>query len=322
MLLRLSNLSVTFATRDGPVPAVRDVNLELGRDRIVAVVGESGAGKTTLGLAILNLLPANAQISGQVLLDGHDVLAMSGNELRSIRGREVSMVFQDPASGLNPVLTIGDQVSEILCNHLGISRKEARRDSIEVLKRMGIRDPEKIIDQYPFHLSGGMAQRVMIGIAMALEPRLLIADEPTSSLDVTVQAQILAELRQLKESSQTSILLITHDLGVVAQMAEEVAVMYAGQIVEQGTAIQIFKDPAHPYTEGLLATRPQLVGEPTRPLRSIRGPSPELETEDDLCPFLPRCHKALSRCRIEAAPRLATIDGRHPAACYNPIVLN
>jgi oligopeptide/dipeptide ABC transporter ATP-binding protein len=304
------------------VVAVRHVNLDLRRDSIVAVVGESGAGKTTLGLSILNLLPGNAEVSGQVLLDGRDILAMSGNELRSIRGREISMVFQDPASGLNPVLTIGDQVSEILCNHLGLSRKEAMRQSIDVLKKMGIRDADKIIDQYPFHLSGGMAQRVMIGIAMALEPRLLIADEPTSSLDVTVQAQILAELRQLKESSQTSILLITHDLGVVAQMAEEVAVMYAGQIVEQGTAVQVFKDPAHPYTEGLLATRPQLIGEPTRPLRSIRGPSPDFESEDDLCPFLPRCHKALSRCRVETAPYLAALEGRHAVACYNPIVLN
>jgi oligopeptide/dipeptide ABC transporter ATP-binding protein len=321
-LLEVRNLSVDFATRDGPVPAVRDVSLSLPRDSIVALVGESGAGKTTLGLAILNLLPGNAQITGEVLLDGRNVLTMSGSELRSIRGREISIVFQDPASGLNPVLTIGDQVSEILCNHLGMSRKEARRDSIDVLRRMGIRDPEKIIDQYPFHLSGGMAQRVMIGIAMALEPRLLIADEPTSSLDVTVQAQILAELRQLKESSQTSILLITHDLGVVAQMAEEVAIMYAGQIVEQGTTMQIFKDPAHPYTEGLLATRPRLDAEPVHPLRSIRGPTTDMESEAELCPFLPRCHKALSRCRMEVAPELRELEGRHAAACYNPIVLN
>ena len=322
MLLDISNLSVSFSTRDGAVPAVRDVNLSLDSDQILALVGESGAGKTTLGLAVLNLLPGNAEVSGEILLDGRNVLAMSGSELRSIRGREVSIVFQDPASGLNPVLTIGDQVSEILCNHLGLSRREARSESVGVLKRMGIRDPEKIIDQYPFHLSGGMAQRVMIGIAMALEPRLLIADEPTSSLDVTVQAQILAELRQLKEASQTSILLITHDLGVVAQMAEEVAVMYAGEIVEQGTAIQVFKDPAHPYTEGLLATRPRLDGEPIRPLRSIRGPIPDMEHDAELCPFLPRCHKALARCRTEDAPRLAMIEGRHAAACFNPIVLN
>lgn len=301
---------------------MRNVNLALPADQIVAVVGESGAGKTTLGLAVLNLLPANAEIGGEVLLDGRNILAMSGSELRSIRGREISIVFQDPASGLNPVLTIGDQVSEILCNHLGLSRREARSESIGVLKRMGIRDAEKIIDQYPFHLSGGMAQRVMIGIAMALEPRILIADEPTSSLDVTVQAQILAELRQLKDAFQTSILLITHDLGVVAQMAGQVAVMYAGQIVEQGTATQIFKDPAHPYTEGLLATRPRLYGEPVRPLRSIRGPVADMEAETELCPFLPRCHKALARCRTDPAPELGPLEGRHSAACFNPIVLN
>lgn len=321
MLLDIRDLSVSFSERDGTSHAVRNASLALDSNEIVAVVGESGAGKTSLALAALNLLPRQARISGQVLLEGRDVLTMKSKELRQVRGRDVSMIFQDPGAGLNPVLSIGQQVGEVLINHLGISRKEARRQSVAVLERMGVRDAERLVDDYPFRLSGGMAQRVMIAIAMALQPKLLIADEPTSSLDVTVQAQILAELRRLREQFGTAILLITHDLGVVAQMADRVAVMYAGHVVEQGTAREIFADPAHPYTEGLLATRPRLDSAEGRRLRAIRGGQADDHDVGELCPFLPRCHKALVVCRTEPMPPLVTVEDRHPAACYNPIRL-
>ncbi|MEX2237152.1 MAG: ABC transporter ATP-binding protein [Dehalococcoidia bacterium] len=319
MLLDVRDLNVSYPSSSGRADAVRGVSFNLAEDRTLALVGESGAGKTSVGLAILGLLPGNAQVSGQVIVQDNDVLQMRPNELRAMRGRIVSMVFQDPATGLNPVLTIGSQVSEVLTNHLGISKKEAKQESVALLRKMGIRDAEGVIHQYPFHLSGGMAQRVMIGIAMALEPRLMIADEATSALDVTVQAGILAELRRLREQSGTSILLITHDLGVVAQMADDVAVMYAGHIVEQGTASQVFRDPTHPYTEGLLATRPRLDSERMGPLRAIRPPADEGDFEE-LCPFLPRCHKALSRCRVDKAPALVELEGRHKTACYNPVI--
>lgn len=321
MLLDIRNLSVSFSDGSGTAHAVRNASLGLDSNEILAVVGESGAGKTSLGLAVLNLLPRQARVSGQVLLEGRDVLVMKGNELRQLRGRDVSMIFQDPGAGLNPVLSIGQQVGEVLVNHLGISRKEARQQSVAVLQRMGVRDAERLVDDYPFKLSGGMAQRVMIAIAMALQPRLLIADEPTSSLDVTVQAQILAELRRLRDQFGTAILLITHDLGVVAQMADRVAVMYAGHVVEQGTAREIFADPAHPYTEGLLATRPRLDGAEAGRLRAIRGGHGDDYDTGELCPFLPRCHKALVVCRTEPMPPLVTVEERHPAACYNPVRL-
>ena len=320
-MLEVRDLSVTFPQADGQVRAVDGVSFTLRPDRTLALVGESGAGKTSVGLSLINLLPPSAAVSGQVLLDGRDVLDLDSESLRRLRGRDVSMVFQDTATGLNPVLTIGEQVSEILTTHQKLSKREAREESMALLARMGIPDPARVIDRYPFHLSGGMAQRVMIGIAMALNPKVLIADEPTSSLDVTVQAQILDELRRLRAEYGMAMLLITHDLGVVAQMADDVAVMYAGRIVEQGTALEVFKDPAHPYTEGLLATRPRLDTEVSRPLRAIRGaPADSDETDETLCPFLPRCHKALSRCRLEPAPALAVADGRHPVACYNPVL--
>jgi peptide/nickel transport system ATP-binding protein len=322
MLLDIRNLSVHIPTREKLVKAVDCVDLQVDNNQTVALVGESGAGKTSLGLAILKLSPPNARLSGEILVEGRDVLQIESRELRSLRGRVISMVFQDVATGLNPVLTIGEQVAETLRNHQGLSKKEARAEAIGVLRRMSVRDADKVVDQYPFHLSGGMAQRVMIGIAMALGPKLLVADEPTSALDVTVQAQILEELRRLREQHGTSILLITHDLGVVAQMADRVAIMYEGHIVERGSAREIFKDPAHPYTEGLLATRPRLDADSDGPLRSIRPALPDAEYEDGLCPFLPRCHKALSQCRIDPAPPLERLESRHHVACYNPVVLN
>jgi peptide/nickel transport system ATP-binding protein/oligopeptide transport system ATP-binding protein len=229
------------------------------------------------------------------------------------------MVFQDPATGLNPVLSVGQQVEEIITAHLPVSKREARDRSLEALAGMGLPDPKQVAERYPFHLSGGMAQRVMIAIATALNPRVLIADEPTSALDVTVQAALLDDLRQVQERSGTSILLISHDLGVVAQMADEVAVMYAGAVAEHGDVRTVFERPRHPYTWALLNSRPRWDQERTGPLPSIRGTPPDLIDLSEECPYLPRCPKAVSVCRTSAAPPLEELEPGHRAACYNPM---
>jgi oligopeptide/dipeptide ABC transporter ATP-binding protein len=286
---------------------------------VLAVVGESGAGKTTLALSILKLLPFPGQItSGEILFAGRDVLSMSEEELRRLRGRSISMIFQDPVSGLNPVLPIGKQVEEILGSHLNLPKQERRRRAIELLSSVGLPEPQRVAAQYPFHLSGGMCQRVMIAMATALNPSVIIADEPTSALDVTVQAQILAELDGLRRDRGTAILLITHDLGVVAQMADDVAVLYAGSIVEAGEVGAIFETPRHPYTWALLSTLPRVDGS-GKPLRAIPGAPPSLLNLGEECPFLSRCSKALSRCRQEPMPRLEAVSDRQRVACYNPV---
>ena len=319
-LLRIEGLSAQFDTVDGAVRAVNGVSLSLREGRTLALTGESGAGKTSVGLSVLNLLPYPGRITaGRILFGGSDLLGLSPEEMRQVRGREIAMVFQDPATGLNPVLSVGAQVEEIITAHLSVSKREARDRSLEALAQMGLPDPQEVARRYPFHLSGGMAQRVMIAIATALEPKVLIADESTSALDVTVQAAILDDLRQLQRRSGTSILLITHDLGVVAQMAEEVAVMYAGAIVEFGNVRTVFERPRHPYTWALLRSRPRWDREQTRPLPAIRGSPPNLAELSGECPYLPRCPKATTTCRTEAAPALAVLQPGHLAACYNPI---
>ncbi len=229
------------------------------------------------------------------------------------------MVFQDPATGLNPVLSVGEQVEEVITAHLPVSKREARDRSLAVLEEMGLPEPEEVARRYPFHLSGGMAQRVMIGIATALRPSILIADEPTSALDVTVQAAILEDLRGLQQRFGTSILLITHDLGVVAQMADEVAVMYAGAIVEQGEVSTVFEEPRHPYTWALMRTRPRLDRDQAKPLPAIRGTPPDLAQLGEECAYLERCPKATTVCRTDPAPPLSEFGAGHLAACYNPI---
>jgi peptide/nickel transport system ATP-binding protein/oligopeptide transport system ATP-binding protein len=248
-----------------------------------------------------------------------DLLSLSAEEMRRIRGREIAMVFQDPATGLNPVLSVGQQVEEAITTHLDISRREARSRTVEVLANAGLPEPKDVINRYPFQLSGGMAQRVMIAIANALNPRVLILDEPTSALDVTVQAAILEELRELQQSQGVSILLITHDLGVVAQMAHEVAVMYAGSIVERAAVGPLFDRPLHPYTWSLLGSRPRWDRAEDGPLTTIRGNPPNLTELGDECPFLPRCPKATSECRTGPAPPLVPLEPSHSAACYNPV---
>ncbi len=319
-ILRIEGLSAQFDTLEGEAKAVRDVSFSLRRGSTLALTGESGAGKTSVGLALLNLLPYPGRITaGRVLFNGTDILALSPEEIRRLRGSEIAMVFQDPVTGLNPVLSVGAQVEQIITAHLPVSKREARDRSLEALAQMGLPEPQEVARRYPFHLSGGMAQRVMIAIATALNPKVLIADEPTSALDVTVQAAILDDLRQLQQRSGTSILLISHDLGVVAQMADEVAVMYAGSVIESGDVQTVFQRPRHPYTWALLRSRPRWDREQTKPLPAIRGAPPDLTELSEKCPYLPRCPKAISACRAESAPALAELEPGHRAACYNPV---
>jgi len=318
-VLVVEDLSVEFGTREGPVRAVNHASLTLHAGEIVAVVGESGCGKTTLALSLLRLLPFPGRItSGRIVFEGRDMLSLSDDELRRLRGNAISMIFQDPVSGLNPVLPIGRQVEEILASHLKLDKKERRRRALEVLQGVGLADPARVALQYPFHLSGGMCQRVMIGMATALNPRVIIADEPTSSLDVTVQAQILEELDRLRRTRNTAILLITHDFGVVAQIADRVAVMYGGAVAEQGDVRTVFREPRHPYTWALLNTLPRLDGRNGQ-LRAIPGTAPSLLNLAPECAFAPRCSKALSRCRQDPSPPLEEVSPGHLVACYNPI---
>src|SRR3972149_3090410 len=319
VILRVEDLRTHYLEKERTVKAVDGVNFELRRGATLGIVGESGCGKSTVGLSILRRGPYPGRIvSGHVFYDGREMTALSGDELRRLRGREISMIFQDPVAGLNPVLPIGLQVEETITNHLSLPKKEARRMTLDVLRQMGLPHPERLVQQYPFHLSGGMCQRVMIAIATVLNPRVIIADEPTTSLDVTIQAAILRELNRLKRESGVSIILITHDLGVVAQMADEVVVMYAGRIVESGQVGEIFRRPRHPYTWALLSALPRLDGS-QGPLRSIKGPPPDLGELAPQCAFLPRCHKAVNACRQEPWPPLEELSPGPWAACFNPV---
>ena len=319
-ILRIESLSAEFATQDGSVKAVNDVSLSLREGGTLVITGESGSGKTSVALCVLNLLPHAGRItSGRIVFRDLDVLGLTSEEFRRIRGRDIAMVFQDPATGLNPVISVGQQVQEIITTHLDISRRDAKQRTLEVLAQMGLPEPEQVATRYPFQLSGGMAQRVMIAIATALNPKVLILDEPTSALDVTVQAAILEDLRRLQAHYGTSIMLITHDLGVVAQMADEVAVMYAGSVVEYADARTLFDRPRHPYTWSLLGSRPRWDREGGGRLPAIRGTPPSLIDLADECPFLPRCPKATSQCRTEPVPALTAIEAEHFVACYNPI---
>ncbi len=318
-ILRIEDLSVTYRERDRNVRAVDGVSLTLRRGSTLALVGESGCGKTTVALSILKLVPSPGTIdTGRVLLGGADLLAMRQDDLRRVRGRAISMVFQDPMAGLNPVLSIGSQVEEIVHAHHDVPKRDSRAMTVAALRAQGLSNPEQLMASYPYQLSGGMCQRVMIAIATILRPQVIIADEPTSALDVTVQAGILRQLDELKQTTGAAILLITHDLGVVAQMAGEVAVMYAGRIVEQAAAAALFARPSHPYTAALLAARPRLDAD-HRPLQPIRGTPPDLAALTGQCAFLERCTKAVSQCRTEPWPPLATAAPGHEAACYNPM---
>jgi peptide/nickel transport system ATP-binding protein len=319
-LLAVENLKTHFYTRDGIVRAVDGVSFEVHSGETLAIVGESGCGKTVTSLSILRLIasPPGRIIAGRLLFDGRDLLALSDREMRAIRGNEISMVFQEPMTSLNPVLTIGRQISETLTLHRGLPRPEAIERAIEMLRLVNIPEPERRVHAYPHQLSGGMRQRVMIAMALACDPRLLIADEPTTALDVTIQAQILELMRKLKEKTGASIVLITHDLGVVAEMAQRVVVMYAGRKVEEAAVEELFARPRHPYTRGLLKSVPRLsqTAEPGRKrLAEIPGMVPSLREELVGCAFAARCAHATSRCRAEY-PALEEKAPGHLAACW------
>jgi oligopeptide/dipeptide ABC transporter ATP-binding protein len=319
-IISVKDLTVRYRTRESITYATDAVSFDLRRGQILTLVGESGSGKSTAGMSVLRLLPGEADVvSGQVWFEGRDLLSMNDKDLRPVRGRRIAMIFQDPVAGLNPVLDIGSQVAEMLTSHLDINKKEARQRAVDILHDVGLSDPARVAKAYPFQLSGGMCQRVMIGIATALNPDVIIADEPTSALDVTIQAQILYQLDQLRKERGTAILLITHDFGVVAQMADEVAVMYAGRVVERGGVREMLKSPLHPYTHALLGTLPRVDGAHEH-LRQIPGQPPTMTAVAERCPYIPRCSKVMNVCRNEEPPGLVQPEGAtHEVACYNPV---
>ena len=316
-LLVLDTVGVQLATPRGPLRAVDDVSLTLEPGRTLGIVGESGSGKTMLSRAILRLLPANATLSGSVRFDGEELTRLDPEALRRLRGRAIAVVFQDPMTSLNPVLTIGTQIVETLQAHLELGAAAARARAIELLAAVGLPAPEERLHQYPHQLSGGMRQRVAIAIAVSCEPRLLIADEPTTALDVTVQAQILDLLAREQQRRHMAMLLITHDLGIVAGRTDEVAVMYAGKVVEHAATRALFKAMRMPYTEALLATIPRVDSPPHTPLAAIPGRPPDMTRLPRGCAFAPRCARADERCSRERPP-LAGAAG-HSFACWHPI---
>lgn len=320
-IISVRHLSASYSVDETELPAVRDVSLELYPGEVLALVGESAAGKSTVAHAILGLLPFNATVEGTIEYRGRAITEMALDELRQIRGDEITMIFQDAQSALTPTLTVGDQVSELIRAHRDTGDAEAMQASIALLDEV-LPDGARVAQLYPGQLSGGMAQRVMITIATALHPAVIIADEPTANLDPGVRMETLARLEQLRDQQDVAVLLITHDFGVVARLADRVAVMYAGAIVESADVRTIFREPRHPYTHGLLESLPTLEGGRDR-LVSMRGQPPDLATLGEECPFLPRCYKATSRCRTEPAPVLEPFegDGEHLLACFNPIAV-
>jgi len=305
-ILSVRDLSVRFATRRGSVEAVRGVSFEVAAGRSLGLVGESGSGKSQTCYAIMGLMPGNATVGGSARLEGEQLVGATRARLDALRGRRMGLVFQDPMTALTPHMTVGAQLCEILAYHEGAGSAEARRRALEIMERVRITDPERRFEMYPFELSGGMRQRIVIATALVLRPALLIADEPTTALDVTVQAEVLRTFRAVVEHTGTSLVLVTHDLGVVAGACDEVAVMYAGRIVERAATADLFHAPAHPYTRALLACRPRLDDPPVARLRTIEGQPPSLAgREDDGCAFAPRCGFAQAACHSQR-PALLT----------------
>jgi len=312
--LQVQGLTVRFDTDDGPVHAVRSVDLEVGRGELVALLGESGSGKSVTARAVLGLAGAGAEVSADVLsVAGTDVLALAPRQLRAIRGERVSLVMQDALSALNPVLTVGDQIAEVLRVHRGLGRAAATARATELLGLVGIPAPGRRVRDYPHQFSGGMRQRILIAMAIALEPELLIADEPTTALDVTVQAQVLELIDDLRRRLGMAVLLITHDLGVVMETSDRVAVMYAGRVVETGATHEVLSEPRHPYTEALLRSVPSRAGRDR--LVTIPGSPPRPTGVPDGCSFHPRCRLAVAECRV-VRPELLTVGRARSAACH------
>ena len=319
-LLNVEGLRVEFKTRDGIAKVIDNLDLSLEAGETLGIVGESGCGKSMTALSIMGLvpIPPGRIAGGRVLLDDEDLLQASEQRLRQVRGNEISMIFQEPMTSLNPVYSIGNQIAETARLHEGLSRADAMARALEMLQAVGIPAAEKRINEYPHQMSGGMRQRVMIAMALACQPRVLIADEPTTALDVTVQAQIFDLLNDLKKKTGTAIIMITHDMGAIAEMAQRVVVMYAGRIIEQADVKQILTDPRHPYTQGLIRCVPHLTRDPGAdrpPLLEIPGVVPPLTHLGSGCAFAPRCQHADARCHREApAPR--AVDGGHDVACW------
>ena len=316
-LLQVNHLRTSFNTDSGRIRALDGVNFKVEKGKTLAVVGESGCGKSVTAMSIMGLVQeANGEIeSGEILFNNTDLAKISKEDMRKIRGNDISMIFQEPMTALNPVFTIGDQVGEVFRIHRNMSKSEARKEALRMLEMVSIPDPEQRLDEYPFQLSGGMRQRIVIAMALACEPSLLIADEPTTALDVTIQAQILRLMKELQKEKQTSIIFITHDLGVVAEMADHVVVMYAGKAVEYGPVEEIFGSPQHPYTKGLLKSIPSLDHNKAEKLFTIEGTVPGLKNLPVGCRFNTRCSLAEGKC-FEEAPEFSQVDGDHRVACF------
>ncbi|MEZ4530574.1 MAG: ABC transporter ATP-binding protein [Thermomicrobiales bacterium] len=316
-LLEVKNLRTQFFTQDGVVKAVEDVSFYVMPGETLGVVGESGSGKSITGLSIMRLIPnpPGKIVNGEVIFEGQDLLKLNDDQIRRIRGNQIAMIFQDPMTSLNPVLTINRQISEALQLHMGMSKDQAKARAIELLRMVGIPNAEERIDQYPHQFSGGMRQRVMIAMALSCNPKLIIADEPTTALDVTIQAQILDLMRSLQAERDTGVIMITHSMGVVAGMADRVQVMYAGSIVETASTEEIFANPRHPYTVGLMKSIPRLDAREREKLEPIRGLPPDLIDLPDICPFVPRCDYAREKCE-QKRPPLQEVAPGHFSACW------
>ncbi len=317
-LLDVKNLNTRFYTQDGVVNAVNDVSFTLDEGETLAVVGESGSGKSVTMLSVMRLIasPPGRITSGEIMFDGRDLLKLDDDEIRQIRGNRIAMIFQDPMTSLNPVLTINQQISEVLQLHLGMDKAAAKRRAVELLEKVNIPEAGRRVDDYPHQFSGGMRQRVMIAMMLAANPQLLIADEPTTALDVTISAQILDLVKRLKKEVGMAVIWITHDLGVVAGMADRVIVMYAGRIVEQSAVGELYANPRHPYTLGLLKSIPRLDETRKEKLEPIEGLPPDLVNYPTGCPFAPRCPYAIQKCLEERPPLAPTTSTKHLSACW------
>ena len=318
-ILEVRHLSTYFLTGEQPVRAVDDLSYTVKRGEFAAIIGESGSGKTVSALSLLRLIPypPGLIVGGEVLFNGEDLMKYTDAQMQRLRGKKISMIFQEPSAALNPVMTVGDQIGEAIRRHEGLDKKQTRQRVLELLELVGIPGPEKRIDQYPHELSGGMQQRVMIAMAMSCRPEILIADEPTTALDVTVQAQVLEQLDQIRKKTGTTMIIITHNLGIVARYADSVKIMYGGKLVEQGSTRDVFKDPRHPYTQGLIQAVPRLDKPRAKDLYTIKGEPPDMSRiPPDCCAFAPRCPYETAQC-LKARPEHREVSPGHSCACFH-----
>lgn len=318
IILQVKNLKTYFKTDEGMVKAVDGVSFDLRKGETLGIVGESGCGKSVTNLSVMRLIPMppGRIVDGEIIFNGKDILKMDDNELRKLRGNMISMIFQDPMTSLNPFLRISTQMTETIRLHQGLEKKAASGKAIEMLKKVGIPSPEKRVDDYPHQFSGGMRQRVMIAMALSCNPAVLIADEPTTALDVTIQAQILELMQHMAADFGTSTILITHDLGVVAGMCDNICVMYAGRIAEKATNDELFEDPKHPYTQGLIKSVPRMDKSSSEQLYSIEGQPPNLIDLPECCPFHPRCDRAMDICRKKYPEPVILDGGSRTVSCW------